>query len=82
MCARPVLQSNLPSRRHARTHYSARELVPAIRRLEYVFFHCDPEAVTVVFGRRDGRFVLAAVFDPGFEFLIPSVGADTVYWYR
>jgi len=53
--------------------------VPAVRSLEDVLLHGDAEAVAVVLGGGDGWFILAAVFDPGFEFLVPGVCADTVY---
>jgi hypothetical protein len=78
MRPRSVLQTNLPSRWYPNTHHSPTKLMPAVRRLEYVFLHRDAEAVAIVFGRRDGGFVLAAILDPRFKFLVPGVGADTV----
>jgi hypothetical protein len=53
--------------------------MPTIRSLENVFLHRNSEAISVVFRRSDGWFILSTVLDPGFEFLVPSVGANAVY---
>lgn len=53
--------------------------VPDIGSLQHILHHGYSEAVAVVFWRGDGRFVFAAVFDPGFKFFVPGVGADAVW---
>jgi hypothetical protein len=52
--------------------------MPYSRGLEYILHHTDSETVAVVFGRGDGGFVFAAVFDPGFELFVPGVGSDAI----
>lgn len=45
--------------------HSARELMPAVWRLEDILLHRDSESVSIILGRRDRRLVLAAILDPG-----------------
>lgn len=77
------LQHNRLTGAEQRTaHDSAGELMPAIGRLQDVLVHGASEAIAVVSRRGDCGFVLAAVFDPRFEFLVPGVGTDAVCCYQ
>jgi hypothetical protein len=59
------------------------ELVPAVRCLQNVPRHRLPEARLVFLGTCDRGFIApasskASIFDPAFEFLIPSIRANAI----